>query len=155
MNRNKKIGQTFIRNEITNSFWINRFINKLTKNGNKKSVENNFYKLFLKSKSLKLNFPLHFFYCLEILRPVLILRNKTKGGRVNLIPTQISLERQYDYSLTWLVHAINKDKLKNLSSKIFKQILKISILKRSKALSKKRKIYKKLVKNRFAIHFKR
>lgn len=100
MNRNKKIGITFIKNEITRSFWINRLVNKLTKGGQKNTIEKKLYHLILFLKKKHINAPLLFFYVFELLRPVLLAKPHTVRGKVKLVPAKVSTEEQYNKALS-------------------------------------------------------
>lgn len=154
MNRNKKIGITFKKNEIFNSFWVARFINKLTLGGRKQKIEKVFYNSVIKLKKCKINTILNLFYIFEILKPLIYIKPYTVRGKIKLMPVRLGVEEQYNRAIFWFVKTVQKSKEKTLESRFLRELFKIVIYKRSAALKQKKRIYKTVIKNRTLVNFR-
>ncbi len=154
MNRSKKIGFTFIKNEITNSVWVARFLNKLTIDGKKSKTEKFVYNSFILLKKHKINASLNLFYAFELLRPLIYTRPFTARGKVKLVPTRLGIEEQYNRALTWFAQSVKSGKEKVILGRFLRELFKIVVYKRSSALKQKRRVYKTVIKNRTLINFR-
>lgn len=154
MNRNKKIGFTFVKNELTRSLWINRFLNKLTYSGQKETTENMLYSIMLDLKKNKINLVLSLFYAFEILKPIVFVKPNAVRGKIKFVPSHIGVEEQYNRAISWLVQSIQRGDDKNFKNRVVREIFKIMLYKRSWGLKQKRRIYKTVIKNRTLINFR-
>lgn len=135
----------FKKNFFYDSFWVNKFVNKFIKNGNKKVVEGLVYKAFQDVKlSTKQNPTNILLKSLELLKPIVnvvkLLKYRRHGRRpqVILIPTPINLQTQLVVSLSWLVKLIISQKK---TRRAHSHQTKISTLKRRSLSKSKKKIF--------------
>jgi ribosomal protein S7 len=86
-------------NEIYTSIILNKFLNCFQKKGKKNFVENMFYKILLKMKKKQINGLLVFFYCIEIIKPLMILLPSRKSGIIHFVGSMLSFQEQYFFGL--------------------------------------------------------
>lgn len=89
------MSKKIIINEIYDSILVNKFINCFQKKGKKSFIENKFYTILLKFKKKKINGTLLFFYCVELIKPTMVVISAIKSGITYSVGSMLPFQYQY------------------------------------------------------------
>jgi len=82
-------------NETYNSILVSKFINCFQKEGKKSFIENKLYTILLKFKKKNINGLLLYFYCIELIKPTMIVIPAIKSGITYPVGSMLPFQNQY------------------------------------------------------------
>jgi ribosomal protein S7 len=85
---------------------------------------------------------------INLLRPLLKVKQIKKSGKVILIPAISDYRDQLKQSVRWVVLSINGRKDYQIENKVISELNEILITGKSKAFFEKEKLYRSAIKNR-------
>jgi len=122
---------------LYNSAALNKFINKIMKEGKKSKAEAICYECFdIIRKKEKKNPMEVFLKALDNVKPVLEVRSRRVGGATYQIPTEVRPERRETLALRWIVYFARQKKGKPIKEKLAEEIIMAS---RGEGLAVKKK----------------
>lgn len=143
------------KDNIFHSYWLRKFLNKVTKHGKKYRAENIILNMFLEIK--KLRYPLNLFFDI-VFRSKWSLDTHLKrlGKYFHNIPTYIPFPRNYNRGLSKIVKVARfVRKEKSFSKRLYAEICDIQYApKKSCSLRLKRQRLKLVQKNRVYSNFR-
>lgn len=133
---------------------ISKIINVLMNHGKKSIIEKKVYKCLQLIKKKKNTNPINFLNkAIKNIEPTLELKNIKIAGISYQIPFEVSLKRQRNIAIRWLVDSIISRVEKSLVNKLYIEIINAYEQKGS-AYKKKDDIHRKAEANRTFVHYR-
>ena len=112
---------------VYNSKLVTKFINRLMKDGKKRTAEKIFYgALDIIKEKVPNESPFEVFKkAVEAAKPILEVRSRRIGGANYQVPVEVSPERAQTLALRWLVTFARQRKGKNMSEKLAGELLDV------------------------------
>lgn len=133
---------------------INKTVNLLMKNGEKNIAQNivnnmlNLIETNIKKKPVNV-----FETSLELIKPIIEIRNKKIGGTLFKIPVTLHPKKQNTIAIKWLIETAKQRSEKTMSLKLYNEISNI-LKKQSSLIKKKDELHKLANANRAFIHYR-
>jgi len=133
---------------------ISKLINVLMNHGKKSIIEKNIYKCLKLIKIKKKMDPIQILNkAIQNIEPTLELKNIKIAGISYQIPFEVSLKRQTNLAIKWLIDAVDSRIDKSLINKLYIEIINAYEQKGS-VYKKKDEIHRKAEANRTYIHYR-
>jgi ribosomal protein S7 len=144
-----------IIDQIYDSFWIGKIINKFIKDGKKISIEKIFEKIYLYTKiSTRLNFNVIVLEKLEKIRPLFKLKSKLIAGKSRDYPILLDKDKSRLYGINNIYNSILKRKEWHINQRILNDILDLSSRQHDLILNQEKE-FQDSIDSRFNIRFGR
>ena len=136
------------------SLILSKFINFIMYDGNKKAAEKIIYATFKQIKDKAKEDPIKIFNdAINNIRPNLEVRSRRVGGATYQVPVEVKIKRSQTLALRWLLEASRKRKNKNMSDKLFNELMDASQNKGS-AIRKREETHKMAESNKAFAHYR-
>nr|NP_066327.1 ribosomal protein S7 [Malawimonas jakobiformis]AAG13694.1 ribosomal protein S7 [Malawimonas jakobiformis] len=133
---------------------ISKLINVLMKKGNKSKIEKIVYKSLELIKKNTKKTPLTIIKkAISNIKPSVELKSIKIAAKSYQIPFEISLKRQQNLAIRWLVESVNNRSEKELTNRLYLEILN-AYQQKGNAFKKKDDIHHKAESNRSFIHYR-
>jgi small subunit ribosomal protein S7 len=137
------------------SILVNKFINKMMKDGKKAVAEKNFYDAMdLIAEKLKTDNPVDVFNkAIDNIKPLLEVRSRRVGGATYQVPVEVRQERRQSLAIRWLVSYARQRNEKTMAERLANELM--AAQKNEGAAIKKREDTHKMAEaNKAFAHFK-
>ena len=136
------------------SLVLAKFINFIMYDGKKAAAEKLIYKTLDKIKDKTKEDPIKVFTtAINNIRPNLEVRSRRVGGATYQVPVEVKAKRSQTLALRWLLAATRKRKDKNMTEKLFNELMDASQNKGS-AIKKREDTHKMAESNKAFAHFR-
>ncbi len=137
-----------------NSLILAKFINFVMFDGKKTTSEKIIYNALAKIKDKTKSDPIKIFNeAINNIRPNLEVRSRRVGGATYQVPQEVKTKRSQTLALRWLLDASRKRKNKNMSDKLFNELMDAS-QKRGAAIKKREDTHKMAESNKAFAHYR-
>jgi len=136
------------------SLILAKFINFVMYDGKKATAEKIIYNTLDKIKNKTKEDPIKVFNnAINNIRPNLEVRSRRVGGATYQVPVEVKTKRSQTLALRWLLDATRKRKNKNMSDKLFNELMDASQNKGS-AIKKREDTHKMAESNKAFAHYR-
>ena len=136
------------------SLILSKFINFIMYDGKKTAAEKIIYTAFDQIKKKTKEDPLKIFNdAVNNIRPNLEVRSRRVGGATYQVPVEVKTSRSQTLALRWLLEASRKRKNKNMSDKLFNELMDASQNKGA-AIKKREDTHKMAESNKAFAHYR-
>jgi len=136
------------------SLVLAKFINFIMYDGKKAAAEKLIYKTLDKIKDKTKEDPIKVFTtAINNIRPNLEVRSRRVGGATYQVPVEVKAKRSQTLALRWLLAATRKRKDKNMTEKLFNELMDASQNK-GLAIKKREDTHKMAESNKAFAHFR-
>jgi small subunit ribosomal protein S7 len=136
------------------SLVLAKFINFIMYDGKKAAAEKLIYKTLDKIKDKTKEYPIKVFTtAINNIRPNLEVRSRRVGGATYQVPVEVKAKRSQTLALRWLLAATRKRKDKNMTEKLFNELMDASQNK-GLAIKKREDTHKMAESNKAFAHFR-
>jgi len=136
------------------SLILAKFINFVMYDGKKATAEKIIYNTLEKIKNKTKEDPIKVFNnAVNNIRPNLEVRSRRVGGATYQVPVEVKTKRSQTLALRWLLDATRKRKNKNMSDKLFNELMDASQNKGS-AIKKREDTHKMAESNKAFAHYR-
>ena len=136
------------------SLILSKFINFIMYDGKKTAAEKIIYTAFDQIKKKTKEDPLKIFNdAVNNIRPNLEVRSRRVGGATYQVPVEVKTSRSQTLALRWLLEASRKRKNKNMSDKLFNELMDASQNKGA-AIKKREDTHRMAESNKAFAHFR-
>jgi small subunit ribosomal protein S7 len=133
---------------------VSKLINVLMKDGKKSIVEKLVYNSFqIIKKKTKKNPLIILKHAINNIEPSLSLKSIKIAGKSYQIPFELSLQKQKNLAIKWLVDSVNNRSEKSLTNRLYLEILN-AYQQKGNAIKKKDEIHRKAEANRTFIYYR-
>ena len=133
---------------------LSKFINFIMYDGKKTTAEKIIYNALDQIKNKTKDDPIKVFNdAINNIRPNLEVRSRRVGGATYQVPVEVKTKRSQTLALRWLLEATRKRKNKNMSEKLFNELMDASQNKGS-AIKKREDTHKMAESNKAFAHFR-
>ena len=133
---------------------IPKLINSIMYDGKKTVAEKIVYDAIEKIKSKSKDEPLNVFNeAINNIKPTVEVRSRRVGGATYQVPVEVKAKRSQTLALRWLLAATRKRKDKNMTEKLFNELMDASQNKGS-AIKKREDTHKMAESNKAFAHFR-
>lgn len=155
--KSKKIKNQIKKDNLYRSYWLRKFLNIMTKQGQKHKSEIILYNIFYNLKKKKLN-PLTFiFFCILNSKWLLTTHMKRFGKHWHHLPSYISYPRSINKGISSIIWSskISDYKEKNFSKKLWNELWHIYALdKKSLSFKARNEKIELVIQNKAYMHFR-
>ena len=131
-----------------------KFINFIMYDGKKSIAEKIIYNTLEKIKEKTKQDPIKIFNdAINNIRPNLEVRSRRVGGATYQVPVEVKIKRSQTLALRWLLEASRKRKNKNMSDKLFNELMDASQNK-GPAIRKREETHKMAESNKAFAHYR-
>tara|TARA_Y100000590_G_scaffold432156_1_gene547864 strand:- start:197 stop:667 length:471 start_codon:yes stop_codon:yes gene_type:complete len=133
---------------------LSKFINFIMYDGKKTTAEKIIYNALDQIKNKTKDDPIKVFNdAINNIRPNLEVRSRRVGGATYQVPVEVKTKRSQTLALRWLLEATRKRKNKNMSEKLFNELMDASQNKGS-AIKKREDTHKMAESNKAFAHYR-
>lgn len=153
----KRLKILWIKNSMFQSRWLTKFINGLTRNGNKAFIERMYEKAFIKLKTITKAPHLLIFDVLCMIKPIFLMRWIRKAKHYFSIPKMASTSKQYRFAIymfSKLILTRRSKKNYKIPDMVIDAIMSVYVRKNSELVDFKNDMYNTAVFNRSKVRFK-
>ena len=152
--KNQAAKRIFYPDAKYESLALAKFINFIMYDGKKAAAEKLIYKTLDKIKDKTKDDPIKIFTtAINNIRPNLEVRSRRVGGATYQVPVEVKAKRSQTLALRWLLAATRKRKDKNMTDKLFNELMDASQNKGS-AIKKREDTHKMAESNKAFAHFR-
>lgn len=147
--------QKFLKDPFFNTYLINKFINYLTKNGQKSVLKRNFVK-FIAEYKLEFNkhFLFFFFKIFKKLNSYFMLKSKKIAGKTFFFPVPIQKTAQYRRTLKLFCEGLSEYSNIPLSEKFKTEFFNVLVYDKGPIIKKHQTFLTSVLENRAYAHFR-
>ena len=136
------------------SMTLAKFINFIMYDGKKTTAEKIIYKTLDQIQTKTKEDPIKVFNdAINNIRPNLEVRSRRVGGATYQVPVEVKTKRSQTLAMRWLLEATRKRKNKNMSEKLFNELMDASQNKGS-AIKKREDTHKMAESNKAFAHYR-
>lgn len=151
---NKKVVFLNKKDPVFDSWFLNKFINSFTTDGNKVKIEKVILKCFSLIKyKYKRNPLITYLIILQKIKPLITIKFIGFGNKRFSIPIPLSTIKQYKLSIKFIVNSIKQRKERTLKDKIILEFNNILEDKPNDSIVKRDILYSQARRNRYLINF--
>ena len=152
--KNKPPKRIFYPDAKYGSTILAKFTNFIMYDGKKSVAEKIIYDALEKIKEKTKQDPIKIFNdAINNIRPNLEVRSRRVGGATYQVPVEVKIKRSQTLALRWLLEASRKRKNKNMSDKLFNELMDASQNK-GPAIRKREETHKMAESNKAFAHFR-
>ena len=136
------------------SITLSKFVNFMMFDGKKTTAEKIIYTAFEQIKNKTKEDPIKVFNdAVNNIRPNLEVRSRRVGGATYQVPVEVKTSRSQTLALRWLLDASRKRKNKNMSDRLFNEIMD-DYQKKGNAIKKREETHRMAESNKAFAHFR-
>tara|TARA_Y100000590_G_scaffold30121_1_gene33462 strand:- start:1993 stop:2463 length:471 start_codon:yes stop_codon:yes gene_type:complete len=136
------------------SLILSKFINFMMYDGKKSAAEKIVYQALKRIEEKSKEDPIKIFNdAITNVRPNIEVRSRRVGGATYQVPVEVKLKRSQALALRWILEASRKRKNKNMSEKLFFELMDASQRKGS-AIKKREDVHKMAESNKAFAHYR-
>ena len=136
------------------SITLSKFVNFMMFDGKKTTAEKIIYTAFAQIKNKTKEDPIKVFNeAVNNIRPNLEVRSRRVGGATYQVPVEVKTSRSQTLALRWLLDASRKRKNKNMSDRLFNELMD-AYQKKGNAIKKREETHRMAESNKAFAHFR-
>ena len=136
------------------SITLSKFVNFMMFDGKKTTAEKIIYTAFEQIKNKTKEDPIKVFNeAVNNIRPNLEVRSRRVGGATYQVPVEVKTSRSQTLALRWLLDASRKRKNKNMSDRLFNELMD-AYQKKGNAIKKREETHRMAESNKAFAHFR-
>jgi small subunit ribosomal protein S7 len=136
------------------SITLSKFVNFMMFDGKKATAEKIIYTAFELIKTKTREDPIKIFNeAVNNIRPNLEVRSRRVGGATYQVPVEVKTSRSQTLALRWLLDASRKRKNKNMSDRLFNELMD-AYQKKGNAIKKREETHRMAESNKAFAHFR-
>ncbi len=136
------------------SITLSKFVNFMMFDGKKTTAEKIIYTAFEQIKNKTKEDPIKVFNdAVNNIRPNLEVRSRRVGGATYQVPVEVKTSRSQTLALRWLLDASRKRKNKNMSDRLFNELMD-AYQKKGSAIKKREDTHRMAESNKAFAHFR-
>ena len=136
------------------SITLSKFVNFMMFDGKKTTAEKIIYTAFEQIKNKTKEDPIKVFNdAVNNIRPNLEVRSRRVGGATYQVPVEVKTSRSQTLALRWLLDASRKRKNKNMSDRLFNELMD-AYQKKGSAIKKREETHRMAESNKAFAHFR-
>ena len=147
--------QKFLKDPYFNTYLINKFLNYLTKNGQKNVLAKSLKKFIAEYKT---DFNKHFlFFFVKLfkkLNPFFVLKSKKIAGKMFFFPVPLQQTAQYRKTLKWFSEGLQEYNNISLPEKLKTEFLNVLVYDKGPIIKKHQTFLASVLENRAYSHFR-
>ncbi len=133
---------------------MSKFVNFMMFDGKKTTAEKIIYTAFEQIKNKTKEDPIKVFNdAVNNIRPNLEVRSRRVGGATYQVPVEVKTSRSQTLALRWLLDASRKRKNKNMSDRLFNELMD-AYQKKGNAIKKREETHRMAESNKAFAHFR-
>ena len=153
--KNRASRRTIYPDPNYKSTTLSKFVNFMMFDGKKTTAEKIIYTAFEQIKNKTKEDPIKVFNdAVNNIRPNLEVRSRRVGGATYQVPVEVKTSRSQTLALRWLLDASRKRKNKNMSDRLFNELMD-AYQKKGAAIKKREDTHKMAESNKAFAHFRR
>ena len=136
------------------SITLSKFVNFMMFDGKKTTAEKIIYTAFEQIKNKTKEDPIKVFNdAVNNIRPNLEVRSRRVGGATYQVPVEVKTSRSQTLALRWLLDASRKRKNKNMSDRLFNELMD-AYQKKGSAIKKREETHRMAESNKAFAHYR-
>ena len=136
------------------SITLSKFVNFMMFDGKKTTAEKIIYTAFEQIKNKTKEDPIKVFNdAVNNIRPNLEVRSRRVGGATYQVPVEVKTSRSQTLALRWLLDASRKRKNKNMSDRLFNELMD-AYQKKGNAIKKREETHRMAESNKAFAHYR-
>ena len=152
--KNRASRRTIYPDPNYKSTTLSKFVNFMMFDGKKATAEKIIYTAFELIKTKTREDPIKIFNeAVNNIRPNLEVRSRRVGGATYQVPVEVKTSRSQTLALRWLLDASRKRKNKNMSDRLFNELMD-AYQKKGNAIKKREETHRMAESNKAFAHFR-
>ena len=152
--KNRASRRTIYPDPNYKSTTLSKFVNFMMFDGKKTTAEKIIYTAFEQIKNKTKEDPIKVFNdAVNNIRPNLEVRSRRVGGATYQVPVEVKTSRSQTLALRWLLDASRKRKNKNMSDRLFNELMD-AYQKKGNAIKKREETHRMAESNKAFAHFR-
>ncbi|MAH53894.1 MAG: 30S ribosomal protein S7 [Candidatus Pelagibacter sp.] len=152
--KNRASRRTIYPDPNYKSTTLSKFVNFMMFDGKKTTAEKIIYTAFAQIKNKTKEDPIKIFNeAVNNIRPNLEVRSRRVGGATYQVPVEVKTSRSQTLALRWLLDASRKRKNKNMSDRLFNELMD-AYQKKGSAIKKREETHRMAESNKAFAHYR-
>ena len=152
--KNRASRRTIYPDPNYKSTTLSKFVNFMMFDGKKTTAEKIIYTAFAQIKNKTKEDPIKVFNeAVNNIRPNLEVRSRRVGGATYQVPVEVKTSRSQTLALRWLLDASRKRKNKNMSDRLFNELMD-AYQKKGSAIKKREETHRMAESNKAFAHYR-
>ncbi|MDP6680479.1 MAG: 30S ribosomal protein S7 [Pelagibacteraceae bacterium] len=152
--KNRASRRTIYPDPNYKSTTLSKFVNFMMFDGKKTTAEKIIYTAFAQIKNKTKEYPIKIFNeAVNNIRPNLEVRSRRVGGATYQVPVEVKTSRSQTLALRWLLDASRKRKNKNMSDRLFNELMD-AYQKKGSAIKKREETHRMAESNKAFAHYR-